>query len=212
MIFEQYQQILTSACSGRLGFEPRILVFHWTGGWGDAERAVRINYFTKENRRSAHFTMGRPGEIIQSVDTDKAAWNVSRKLRYRDGKKRANQRIIGVEICNRGYLRGNDWNVLEPDQIFTGRHPNPRAHKREWERFSAAQVVSIEELTHTLFEAIPSLEEICGHSDWCQGKPGSKLDPGPAFPWDKVRWPGRSRVVTYDYETGDWIHRISEVV
>lgn len=211
MILDQYQQILTTACSSRKGAEPIVLVYHWTGGWRNAEAVARIDYRRRRNRVSAHFTIGRDeDDVVQSVDTNKAAWHVSPKLRFKDGGKRANQRSIGVEVCNRGYLRGDDWDRLKRSQIFTGRHPNPRARKREWEKFTEAQVESIQRLTDTLFEAHPSLQFICAHSDWAGAKAGAKLDPGPAFPWDRIIWPARSWVLTFDYDSGKWIHRLTE--
>lgn len=186
-------------------------MFHWTGGWRNAERVAKIDYQRKKNRVSAHLSIGREHrDIIQSVDTDRAAWHVSKKLRFKDGKKRANQRSIGIEVCNRGYLRGNDWDRLKKSQIFTGRHPNPRARKREWERFTEHQVESIQEITDVLFAAHPTLQYICGHSDWAENKKGAKLDPGPAFPWDRIVWPERSWVLTYDYAANDWIYRLTE--
>lgn len=213
MIFDQYEQILTTACSSRKGEDPIVLVYHWTGGWRNAQAVARIDYRRKKKRVSAHFTIGRPeADVCQSVDTDKAAWHVSRKLRFMDGLKKANQRSIGVEVSNRGYLRGDDWERLKRRQIFTGRHPNPRARKREWEKFTDAQVDSIQRLTDDLFKAHPTLKYICGHSDWAGAKAGAKLDPGPAFPWDRIRWPERSWVLTFDYGSGEWIHKLTEAV
>lgn len=210
MIFDEYEQIGTGAHSSRLGFGPEILVFHWTGGWRDAVRVAQIDYQRKRNRVSAHFSIGRLGEIVQSVDTARAAWHVSSKLRFMDRKKRANQRSIGVEVCNRGFLRGDDWDRISKRQILTARHQNPRARKREWQRYTTAQVESIEDLTHAVCKAHPTIRYVCGHCDWYENKPGAKLDPGPAFPWDTVTWPAQVWPVTFGHESGEWAHRLTE--
>ena len=73
---------------------------------------------------------------------------------------------IGIELQNGGYLAG---------YALTG----------EWPKFPDAQIDALKELLVQLMAKHPiPLNRIIGHEDIA---PGRKTDPGPAFPWKKIR-------------------------
>jgi len=210
MIFEQYVQIPTTAHSSRKGLDPYVIVWHWTGGWRDAQKVASVDYQRKKNRVSAHFTIGRDGTIVQSVDTDLAAWHAGggRFMDLRRGSMNAHS--IGVEVCNRGFLRdkGRDEERVKRmgGRVYRGRHDNPRSRKEAWEKYTRKQDLAIFDLARVLFQAIPSLKFNTGHEDvlnsFIGNAKGAKLDPGPAFPWRVIK---HGDVMRYDYEDLTWI-------
>lgn len=194
--------------SPRNGTAIDTVVWHWTGGWRNAEDVARLDYQRTVNPVSAHFTIGRDGTIVQSVDLDRAAWHAGggRFLPVDGRLPNMNWRSIGVEVCNRGFLRGNDWDRLKPGDIYTGPHRNPRARSREWERYTAEQIEAVVKLATMLEAEIPTLLYHTGHEDVLnlQHTKGAKLDPGPKFPWWALVWEGRSNVVRWDYDKRGW--------
>lgn len=193
--------------SPRNGTAIDTVVWHWTGGWRNAEDVARLDYQRKTNPVSAHFTIGRDGTIVQSVDLDRAAWHAGggRFLPVDGRLPNMNWRSIGVEVCNRGYLRGNDWDRLKPGDIYTGPHRNPRARSREWERYTPEQGDAIDRLVTMLEAEIPTLRYHTGHEDVLnlQHTKGAKLDPGPTFPWWRIV-SGRAAMVRWDYDKRGW--------
>lgn len=202
--------VKTAAHSSRRGVKPTVLIYHWTGGWREAKQVAAIDYQRKRNRVSAHFTIGRAGEVIQSVPLSRAAWHVGGG-RFMGLGGSLNLHSIGVEVCNRGFLRGNgadEERILLNDGFPTKlKHANPRCRRDVWEEYTEHQEDAIQGLTDELFRLVPSLEYITGHEDvlnsYIGNAKGAKLDPGPAFPWDYVSWPGK--VARYDYEERDWL-------
>jgi len=205
--FEQFLWIPTSASSSRKGKEVIGVVWHWTGGWRDAEEVARKDYQRKKNRVSAHFSIGRDGTIVQSVETSRAAWHVAPGLNFMDGLGQANQRFIGVEMCNKGWLTEE---TAAKTEVHEGRHPNPRSRTTKWEDYTGKQWLAIQRLVDALQAAHPTIKYHCGHSDWYEDRAGAKLDPGPAFPWDHVKWPAETWPVTYEYGSKTWVHRLPE--
>lgn len=219
---DQYQQIPTYAHGPRKGVVIDTVVWHWTGGWREAESVAKIDYQRKKNRVSAHFTIGRDGTVIQSVPMDRAAWHAGGSKFVKvphpkslNGRRLymppTNARSVGVEICNRGFLRGDDRERLEDgslgrSRVYEGRHRNPASRKDGWERYTQAQHDAISELAQALEAAIPTLRYHTGHEDVFnrQHTKGAKLDPGPAFPWDLLQESEQTMVVRWAYTDRDW--------
>lgn len=173
--------------SDRRGNEPKILVIHYTAGRGNGLRLAK--YFAAGQREaSAHFGIGRPGEVYQMVDTDRNAWHAG-KSKFRDSRIPVGRQSIGVEICNTGgaYLK-------DDDPKFVGKHRNPRAKRTTWEPYTRSQQKSLEKLIIDLRAVHPTLQYVTGHEDICNSDvvdiKGGKIDPGPAFPWATTNWHG----------------------
>ena len=202
---------------------PDLLVMHYTAGTGDAEKVG--NLFALPSRQaSAHFAIGRDGGVVQCVPLDDAAWHAGDHGNSRfpleselvDGvaplatverrPKLVNRRSVGIELCNLGYGVGIGAKRVPDDRIVEGvRHRNPRSHSTTWERFPTAQTESLTKLVAEIVAEVPTLKFVCGHEDVTHYDVanGSKLDPGPAFPWECLTSSRLARVL-YDFEARAW--------
>jgi N-acetyl-anhydromuramyl-L-alanine amidase AmpD len=186
---KDYQFFPAKFYSGRRGHEPKIVVMHYTAGRGNSAQLGA--FFARGSREaSAHFGVGRMGDVLQMVDTDKSAWHAG-KSKFRDFRTPVGWNSIGIEVCNTG------WAYLDSKQseeIFLGEHRHPASNSKKWEAYTDDQATAIEKLIAELKEAHPTLQYVTGHEDirnnFVIDTAGSKLDPGPAFPWDKINWSG----------------------
>ena len=120
---------------------------------------------------SGHFYIDRAGRIEQYVPLERIAHHV----------RGHNADSLGVELVNRG--RYPDW--LDS------------RHQAMDEPYPEAQLVALEALLHWLRGELPSLAAITGHdaldttrepaSDDPSLQVQRKLDPGPMFPWPRIR-------------------------
>lgn len=186
---KDYKFVQAKFESSRRGTEPKVIVMHYTAGRGNS--AQLANFFAKGTREaSAHFGVGREGDVIQMVDTDKNAWHAG-VSKFRDFRTPVGWQSIGIEVCNTGwaYLDGK-----KKEDIFLGEHRHPASNAKKWERYPQQQVTAIEKLIADLVAAHPTLQFVTGHEDirnnFVVDTQGSKLDPGPAFPWEVINWSG----------------------
>lgn len=189
MKLSQYPYLQAAYYSkGRKGFVPKIVVLHYTAGRGDADRLAK--FFAGGTRKSsAHFGVSRKPDknknsVWQCVDTDDNAWHPGLS-RFMDGKGNIGVRSIGIEICNVGY------GIKKGDPVFVGEHRNSASSSTKWEKYTDSQIAAVEKLIKELVEIHPTLEFITGHEDIrntgvLSTLNGSKLDPGPAWPWSKL--------------------------
>lgn len=254
----------------RAAAETDVLVMHCTAGWGEAD-AVGALFASKTRNASAHLTLGRAGEARQHVRLDHTAWHAGGgwlpssvtleqaleregPIGYRPGEDHGlllpasrsreglNARSVGIELCNRGFVKEDEarrkgW--PGGDRIrHPLRHRNPLARSTFWESYPVEQLTALERLVAHLVDAVPTLRWVTSHEDvfaiqlgntWkkCKGKSGcagsgrragapcprckgkgkinvgSKLDPGPAFPWDELDLAGLQRV-HFDFAAGGW--------
>lgn len=178
------------------------VVLHYTAGRGNAMSTAAL-FSLPKRKASAHFVVGRAGEIVQCVDLDDAAWHAGDgrfpsamqlmmdRVRlgvdvvpYADVPKKPrdlNMRSIGIEVCNCGWAEG------APGPYIEAKHRNPAARSTKWEDFPHGQVDAVASLLRWLAQTMPTLRYVTGHEDvtnrYTLGKPGAKLDPGPAFEW-----------------------------
>lgn len=177
-----------------------LVVLHYTAGNGDAESTAK--FFAKSSRKaSAHFCIGRDGEVVQCVDLDRSAWHAGSPSAFR-GKQPVGPRSIGIELCNRGYASTKNPRI-------TARHRNPASKSTLWEVYPAEQIGALRTLLVQLF-FVGSVRFVTGHEDirnkYVVNTPGSKLDPGPAFPWyDAITGIGLERWL-YDFGSEQWAH------
>ncbi|MDB5100235.1 MAG: ampD [Cyanobacteria bacterium RYN_339] len=75
------------------------LIMHHTSSAASAERIGGF-FSKKESKVSAHFTVGKDGHIVQSVDEAQSAWHAG--VSSFDGRANVNGFSIGIEMCNVG--------------------------------------------------------------------------------------------------------------
>lgn len=75
--------------------ETRAVVWHWTGGLGDADRVLET---LRRRRLSINFVIDRDGTIHQCCDANRSTSHAFDELR----KISANPWSVGVEVCGRG--------------------------------------------------------------------------------------------------------------
>ncbi len=113
---------------------------------------------------SSHYAIDEDGTTYQLVDDEKRAWHAGPSSW--EGQDNVNHFSIGIELQNGGYFAG---------YALTG----------VWPKFPDAQIDALKKLLDQLMEKHPiTFNRIIGHEDIA---PGRKIDPGPAFPWEKVR-------------------------
>jgi N-acetylmuramoyl-L-alanine amidase len=110
---------------------------------------------------SAHYFVFEDGRVLQTVPEARRAWHAG--VSYWDGENDINSSSIGIEIANPGHPGG-----LPP--------------------FPDAQMESVVALARDIVTRwrIPAVR-VLAHSDVA---PGRKLDPGEAFPWEKLHRAG----------------------
>lgn len=155
--------------------DSRVLfvVLHYTDG--DFERSLRT---LTEGEVSAHYLVSdeTPPRILRLVDESRRAWHAG--LSSWQQHAGLNASSIGIEIVNPGLVERADGS-----RAFA---PYPRA-----------QIDAVTALVKDIVQrhAIRP-EHVLGHSDIA---PQRRLDPGPAFPWQRlaaaglVRWPDAAR-------------------
>lgn len=126
-----------------------------------------------ESGVSAHYLIGKDGEVVQLVDEDKRAWHAG--VAYWRGHKDVNSASIGIELD----------------------HPG---HKYGYTEFPRVQIDALVPLLARIMKThdIPRAN-IVGHSDVA---PMRKIDPGEFFPWERLAEYGLA-LPTPDAKLGD---------
>lgn len=201
---------------GRAGVEPDLLVLHYTAGHGNAEAAAK---FMARGSNSAHYTVGRDGDIVRCVDEADAAWHAGDGRCPTSDQLAAgtpvpvlsvpkvagftNRRSVGIEICNRGWASSKASRVR-----VAGRHRNPRARSTSWEAYPAPQVEAVIAIAKVAIVRVPTLRYVCGHEDlthYATTGSGSKQDPGPAWPWAAFLSEVPLQRIVFDFTTNAWV-------
>lgn len=164
---------------------PDTIIIHYTAG-SSAESSVRT--LTDPNvKASAHVVVGKDGSITQLVPFDTVAWHAG-KSSY-NGRSGYNQYSIGIEIDNAGLLTkvGDQYQAwfgrkYGADEVVKAVHRNEHV-ERYWHAYTEEQIAAVEELCRLLINTY-NIQAILGHEEV---SPGRKVDPGPAFPLDKLR-------------------------
>ncbi|GAB4326900.1 MAG: hypothetical protein Kow0037_00110 [Calditrichia bacterium] len=165
---------------------PDAIVIHYTAG-RDVQSAV-ATLCNPDVRASAHLVIGRVGEIYQLVPFNRVAWHAGKSSF--GGREGYNGYSIGIELDNAGLLTRNgtryySWFGREypESEVFYGVHRNQQV-ARYWHRYTERQIELTETLCRLLMAKYP-IREILGHEEI---SPHRKIDPGPAFPLDKLRY------------------------
>jgi N-acetyl-anhydromuramyl-L-alanine amidase AmpD len=176
--------------SSRKGLAVSSIVLHFTAS---ATLLGTVNWFQKPHARvSAHYVVGRNGQIVQMVHENEKAWHAGKaKL---SGDPRVNSMSIGIEIVNWGELQydgalntfycwpGNYTRKYDPKKYG---QPIQSPDGKWWAPYTDAQVDAVVSLCRDLVQRYPAITEdrLVGHSDVA---PGRKTDPGPALDMDEV--------------------------
>mgnify|MGYP006283743277 CR=1 FL=1 len=164
---------------------PDTLVIHYTAG-GSLEGAVNA-LRDPHVRASAHLVVGRDGRIKQLIPFNKIAWHAGQSSWQ--GRSGLNRYSIGIEIDNAGKLSKTGdlyktWygGIIPQEHVYYGTHRN-ESSPAYWHDFTEKQITCVFELCRVLRDKY-DIVTIVGHEEI---SPGRKIDPGPAFPLDKLR-------------------------
>lgn len=168
--------------------KPSLIVLHYTAGRNVTSSVEWL--CNPKAKASAHFVVGRAGEVFQLVALDRVAWHAGEsRWGLRTG---CNKFSIGVEMDGPGFLVKNAvgyWRspttgeVYQPEEVVVAPHKSGGPSKG-WLLYTPKQIETVANLCRTLIHEIPSLREIVGHEDIA---PGRKLDPGGAWDMDGFR-------------------------
>lgn len=164
--------LLLSGCSGikfndshqSLGQDSRVqfIVLHYTAS--DLERSLSL---LSDKQVSSHYLIAeQPATIYRLVDEHRRAWHAGNS--QWNGRTWLNSTSIGIEMVNKGYTdtpQGRVWHPWSEEQID-------------------ALVILLKDIMqrHGL-----TAQSVVGHSDIA---PQRKVDPGPAFPWERLAQEG----------------------
>lgn len=165
---------------------PDTLVIHFTGG-SSAESSAR-HLCKPSSRASAHAVIGRDGLIYQLAPFNTITWHAGRST-WKD-RSGLNHYAIGIELDNAGQLEPNGngqysaWfgRKFTQEDVFFGVHRNQSA-PTAWHAYSETQIQRVLDLCALLIEYY-GIRDILGHEEIA---PLRKVDPGPAFPLDRLR-------------------------
>lgn len=163
------------------GLTPEGIVIHFTvSGGSDGSKKWLTNPASKA---SAHYLIAQDGTIDQLVSLEDRAWHAGPSSWA--GKQGCNNFMIGIELVNWGPLKlledgfsMNSYNKIIKVPIFTD--VRSLTH---WEVYPTKQIDQLYLLCAELQQKYEfSGASIVGHD---MVSPGRKVDPGPAFPWEK---------------------------
>jgi len=161
---------------------PKLLVVHYTAG---SNPLGTISWFTSAKAyASAHLLIDREGKIYQFVPLNLMAWHAGNsKWKDPDNKNVTlvgiNKYSIGIELDNGGCAK---WvQSMDSNKKMWAKHKNS-SYTAFWEIYSQVQLDTFVKVSRLLVETY-NIKEMVGHDDIA---PGSKVDPGPAFPFSTI--------------------------
>ena len=178
------------------------VVIHYTAG---ASQESDVAHLTRKDDVyvSAHFVIGRRGEVIQCVPLDRVAYHAGQS--EWEGRKNLNAWSWSIELSNWGPLKciyekyyawpGN-WSTIVPGiNVICARHRNAACTHAYWESYTIHQLIRCWKLLDALRSYAGRRLLLLGHDDVA---PDRKIDPGPAFPISFFRAEGG-----FDYKKGE---------
>lgn len=174
---------------------PTLLVVHDTAGALDYKGSVSW-LCNPQAKASAHFVVGRKGEIVQLASCLVKTWHAG-KSSYK-GRQNVNDFSIGIEIANPGKLEltadgkaarasfGATYNIKT---YALEQHTSPAHGFGWWMPYTQAQLDAVLNLSI----AIRDRYNITSCAAHFEISPGRKIDVGPQFPlsWLKAKLEGR---------------------
>ena len=159
------------------------IIIHYTAG-SNRQSSVDVLCDPK-TKASSHFILGRDEKITQMLPCNIIAWHAGRS-KWKD-KINLNHCSIGIELDNAGSLQKlpngdfQSWfqkRFRDLSEVFLDEDG------QGWHQFTDWQIAKVIELCQLLVNTYPSIKYILGHNEI---SPGRKIDPGKAFPIDRVR-------------------------
>jgi N-acetylmuramoyl-L-alanine amidase len=168
---------------------PSVIVLHDTAGRLDGDSSVAW-LCNKEARASAHFVVGRAGEVTQLAPINIATWHAGASRHA--GRANVNGFSVGIEIVNPGMLQaaaGGKARAWFGATFDIARHgiearTTPEHGAGLWMPYTEAQIEAVAAMCSALVAACPTITDITTH--WAIS-PGRKMDTNPLFPLAQVR-------------------------
>lgn len=181
-------EVRFTPCRGVGGLEPELVVIHFTGG--DSVSGALNWFLNPASKVSAHFIVGKGGEVVQCVSLKDVAWHAG--VSEWKGRKWLNRYSIGIEVVNPGAIHpanGEHSEFISSSKVrYAYSEILKAAHKNGggelyWVKYPEEQYEAVRDMCLELVRVFPGIKEIVGHEDIA---PRRKVDPGPAFPMDRL--------------------------
>ncbi len=164
---------------------PDTIVIHYTAGGSLSSSVSWLK--NKEASASAHIVIGKNGKIVQLVPFNRIAWHAGRsKWKGRSGM---NSFSLGIELDNAGVLQKRNTGYythfgkkINENNVVLAQHKHGNS-EQAWETFTEKQLDAVQKICAAL-KTHYGIQEIVGHEDISKGR---KIDPGPAFPLQKIQ-------------------------
>lgn len=164
---------------------PDTIIIHFTAG-SSAESSVRV-LCDPDYKASAHLVIGLDNSITQLVPFNVTAWHAGRSS-YGD-RNGLNKYSIGIEIDNPGRLKKTGQGYISwfgrnyPENVVVEAMHRNESELSYWHIFTEQQISIVHDICAELINN-NNISSVLGHEEI---SPGRKIDPGPAFPLDKIR-------------------------
>jgi N-acetylmuramoyl-L-alanine amidase len=164
---------------------PDTLVIHFTGGSSLDSSVAHLK--APDIKASAHLVIGRNGEVKQLIEFDRVAWHAG--VSEWKGRRGLNKYSVGIELDNAGRMTRAGQSFVSwfgrqypADEVIEAKHRN-ESSASYWHTYSEEQLAACFSVCRCLANAYP-ISTIVGHEEIA---PGRKIDPGPAFPLERLR-------------------------
>ncbi|MDP2803231.1 MAG: N-acetylmuramoyl-L-alanine amidase [Phreatobacter sp.] len=163
------------------------VIFHYTASGSTTGVLNFLAGGTAPNNVSYHILVARSGAVVQLVPLDREARHAGQSYWQTRGLTQLNAYSIGVSFTNQGRLTQRDDGTyvnaygaqVGPKDVVPVQQAGQTSY---WDRYTDDQMRTAEGLVHAFRARKPNIE-LLGHSEV---SPRS-LDPGPAFPIDRLR-------------------------
>jgi len=158
------------------------VVIHYTAN-GNIEDTLAW-FQNPANKVSAHYVIGSDGRTVRMVPDVKRAYHAG--VSSLNGRIGVNAFSIGIELVNWGPLKLRNKSFFAWPKNYSESYDGDEPvliDSEYWQSFMEPQLVALEQLLQLLREE----HQICwlvGHNEIA---PERKIDPGPAFPWERFR-------------------------
>jgi N-acetylmuramoyl-L-alanine amidase len=168
---------------------PELIIVHDTAGQLDYMTSVEW-LCNPQAKASAHFVIGRKGEIVQLASCLVRCWHAGVSSYH--GRSNVNAFAIGVEFANPGKLRGvegsplvrADFGKTYDIKAYGVEYKETPQHGRGfWMPYTEAQLTT----GFALCMAIKEKYNITSCAPHWEISPGRKIDTNPLFPLERLR-------------------------
>jgi len=183
------QCVTNNKNSGRM--EPEILLLGYSAS--NSTEGTVAWYTSDEARAASHLVIDREGRITQLGRFTERLWHAGAS--NWNGRSGLNNYAIGIVLENWGELKRAEngfvsWSgaVVDPgDVVETAIDGYGNQNRTHWHIYPEAQIAALVRVVGMLQQHYGiSSSNVIGKSD---ASPRRRVDPGPAFPWSRVRAP-----------------------